>query len=80
MFLKHIVFLAYSELKQNINILCIDWEKLAIGLEYVGPANNSIRVGRHVGKKLIYKKLIKKLEQDPKLFHAIGFSLGAHLG
>lgn len=70
---------AYFQTKIDVNILCIDWENLASGRDYVGPARNSIKVGKHVGKKLIVKKLILQLKQKPESIHVIGFSLGAHL-
>ena len=37
------------------------------------------KIGKLVGDKLVTKILIKQLNQDPKLIHAIGHSLGAHL-
>ena len=70
---------AYFATKMDVNILCIDWEKLASGGYFVGAAKNSIKVGKHVGRKLILRKLIFQLGQKPELIHVIGYSLGAHL-
>ena len=70
---------AYFQEKMDVNILCIDWEKLASGKDFFGPAKNAIKVGKHVGQKLLYRKLILTLGQKAEKIHVIGFSLGAHL-
>ena len=48
---------------------------------YNRAAKNAIRVGKEIGKKFVKDFLINRnqMGQDPKLIHAIGHSLGAHL-
>ena len=73
--------LAYKEVSFGVNVICIDWAKLADAdmPVYKRAAENSMKVGKKVGKKIVKELLITKLNQDPKLIHAIGHSLGAHL-
>ena len=46
---------------------------------YYSAAKNTKKVGQLVGIELVSKVLIYELKQDPKLIHAIGHSLGAHV-
>ena len=46
---------------------------------YYSAAKNTEKVGNFVGEQLLARILIHELKQDPKLIHAIGHSLGAHV-
>ena len=72
---------AYKKAGCNVNIICINWEDYSDSdpKVYKRPANNAIKIGKIVGEKIVKKVLIDRLGQDPKLIHAIGHSLGAHL-
>ena len=46
---------------------------------YYSAAKNTDKVGKFVGETLVARILIHELKQDPKLIHAIGHCLGAHV-
>ena len=72
---------AYAASGWDVNLICIDWSAYADfdWPIYVRAAENAVKVGKVVGQKVVSKLLIKKLKQNPKLIHAIGHSLGAHV-
>ena len=63
----------------KFNIIGIDWHEMAQAPFYYSAAKNTKKVGELVGLELVSKVLIYELKQDPKLIHAIGHSLGAHV-
>ena len=63
----------------DLNLICIDWDKLATIENYIGAAMNSNDAGRFIGENLVLNILINSLNQLPSKIHAIGHSLGAHL-
>ena len=63
----------------KFNIIGIDWHEMAQAPFYYSAAKNTKKVGELVGIELVSKVLIYELKQDPKLIHAIGHSLGAHV-
>lgn len=70
---------AYMTAKSQVNMIGIDWDKLATIEAYPFAATNSKMVGEHVGENLVVKILVEQLGQTPTLVHANGHSLGAHL-
>ena len=46
---------------------------------YLRARDNAMKIGKELGRTLVKDLLINKLNQDSKLIHAIGHSLGAHL-
>ena len=69
---------AYAKMGQ-VNVIGIDWSKLATIDNYLQAAINSNRVGVHVGDNFVIKILFNQLGQVPEQIHANGHSLGAHL-
>ncbi len=63
----------------NVNIISIDYESLASWDNYFIAAQNTVRVGQHLGQVLGVNLLVHGLKQDPKKIHLIGHSIGAHL-
>ena len=63
----------------EVNLICVDWDKLATIENYIGAAINSNDAGRFIGENLVVNILIARLDQSPAKIHAIGHSLGAHL-
>ena len=64
---------------EHFNVIGIEWYRLANVMNYLEAAENSNRVGAHVGTNLVAKILFDQLGQNPNQIHAIGHSLGAHL-
>ena len=61
-----------------VNVISVDWEKLAHWSNYLAAAYNTEKVGRRVGE-VLGKLLIIDLGVRPQDIHAIGHSLGAHV-
>ena len=72
---------AYGASTWDVNLICLDWGKYADTDMpiYIRAAKNAIKIGTQIGKKIVSNLLIKTLNQNPQLIHAIGHSLGAHL-
>lgn len=70
---------AYMKANSKVNMIGIDWDKLATIEAYPFAASNTKLVGEHVGENLVVKVLVEQLGQAPTLIHANGHSLGAHL-
>lgn len=63
-------------LKENANIVLVDWHKGAAGPSYVSAAANTQLVGRQLA--LLLMEMIEFGMNITKI-HIIGFSLGAHI-
>ena len=78
-----IFFVAYARAKINVNFFCIDWyeyKKLAGREWYKHVAENAVRVGKKVGKRLIEELIRDALElPSRRTIHAVGFGYGAHM-
>ena len=79
-FYKHFIE-AYKKAGCGVNLICINWEEYSDADKevYTRAAENAIVIGKMIGRSIVSNILIKELKQDPKLIHAIGYSLGAHL-
>jgi pimeloyl-ACP methyl ester carboxylesterase len=62
--------------REPMNVVAVDWQKGAEGLNYIRASVNTEIVGRMIGSlaDLMYKR-----GADPKKMHLIGFSLGAQV-
>lgn len=63
-------------LKDDINVIFIDWEKGAAGPSYALAAANTQLIGRQLA--LLLMDMIT-LSTKPESIHIVGFSLGAHI-
>ena len=63
----------------NVNIIAVDYQKLATWDNYFIAAKNAVRVGQHAGQVIGIDLLLNGLGQTPGQIHAIGHSLGGHL-
>ncbi|KAL1469753.1 hypothetical protein MTO96_040871 [Rhipicephalus appendiculatus] len=60
----------------DVNVVVVDWEKGATLPNYVQAAANSRLVGRQVAQAV---RRLFRLGAQPRDFHLVGFSLGAHV-
>lgn len=60
----------------DVNVLVVDWEKGATLPNYVQAAANARLVGRQVAQAV---RRLLRLGAEPRDFHLVGFSLGAHV-
>ncbi|XP_054922869.2 pancreatic triacylglycerol lipase-like [Dermacentor andersoni] len=60
----------------DVNVLVVDWEKGATLPNYVQAAANARLVGRQVAQAV---RRLLRLGAQPRDFHLVGFSLGAHV-
>ena len=65
--------------EEHYNVIGIEWYRLANIYNYIEAAENTNRVGDHVGTNLVSKIFMDELGQTSDQIHAIGHSLGAHL-
>jgi hypothetical protein len=60
-------------IKEDVNLLMIDWSKKASVFFYSNAIKNARKIGEYVGE------FIKLSQIDPLRVHCIGHSLGAHV-
>jgi predicted esterase len=74
--IKQNTFLSAYLRKSNVNVIVVDWRRLAIST-YTTAVRGIPAVGRGVGQFINF--LCQTTGCNVNNFHIIGFSLGAHL-
>lgn len=62
--------------QEDLNVITTDWSDKAKTLNYLAAAAASRSVGNQVGELIGF--LVHHAPTSVKLFHLVGFSLGAH--
>ncbi|KAI4503412.1 hypothetical protein M0802_001634 [Mischocyttarus mexicanus] len=61
----------------DYNIILVDWEPLAASTFYLGPAHNTVRVGKDAANFIDF--LVSETDLKAEDVHFLGHSLGAHV-
>jgi len=69
---------SYLKLNDDLNIILVDWSKLADSINYYDVAKETAGVGQQVA--LLIRSLIQEKLTTLGKIHFIGHSLGAHVG